>query len=265
VPKPYLRADGPLTFAHRGGAACWPENTLAAFEGGIAAGCRYIETDVHMTRDGHIVCLHDHRVDRTTDGRGNVWDHTLAELRRLDAGHRFVARDGSTPFRGKGLTIPTLDEALALAPEVRFNLEIKQANPPMIDALWRFIETRGVHDRVLVASEQDELVRAFRKRARGRVASSAGKREIFAFWLAARAGASAWLPIEFDALQVPIRYRSLQVVEPRFVAAAHARGVQVHVWTVDHVETMRELIGLGVDGIMTDQPQRLVEFVRAAH
>lgn len=263
MPKPYLRAPGPLTFAHRGGAACWPENTLEAFAGGIAAGCRYIETDVHMTRDGHIVCLHDHRVDRTTDGHGNVWEHSLAELRRLDAGHRFVAADGSAPFRGKGITIPTLDEALALDPTVRFNLEIKQANPPMTEALWRFIEARGVHDRVLVASEQDELVRAFRNLARGSVASSAGKREIFAFWLAARAGASAWLPIEFEALQVPIRYRSLQVVEPRFVAAAHARGLHVHVWTVDHVETMRELIELGVDGIMTDQPRRLVEALRA--
>lgn len=257
VPKPYLRSTGLLTFAHRGGAACWPENTLASFAGGIAAGCRWIETDVHLTRDGHIVCLHDHALERTTNGRGLVWDYTLDQLRRFDAGYRFTIDGKTYPHRGSGLTIPTLDEVLALDPEVRVNLEIKQATPSMIAPLWRYIDHHGLHDRVLVASERDDLVRGFRNLARGTVATSAGKREIFAFWLAARARAIDWLAIEYEALQVPIRYRSLQVVERGFVEAAHRRGVQVHVWTVDHVETMRELIDLGVDGIMTDQPQVL--------
>ncbi|MFV8755365.1 glycerophosphodiester phosphodiesterase [Nannocystaceae bacterium ST9] len=262
MPKPYLRSSGLLTFAHRGGAACWPENTLEAFKGGIAAGCRWIETDVHMTRDGHIVCLHDHGLERTTEGRGMVWDYTLAELRRFDAGYRFSPEGGGHPQRGRGLTIPTLDEVLALDPEVRVNLEIKQAEPSMSAALWRHIDEAGLHDRVLVASERDDLVRGFRNLARGMVATSAGKREILAFWLAVRSGLIDWLPIEYEALQVPIRHRGLQVVDAAFVEAAHRRGVQVHVWTIDEPATMRWLIELGVDGIMTDQPHRLAGVAR---
>ena len=257
MPKPYLASPGLLTFAHRGGAACWPENTLESFRGGIAAGCRWIETDVHLTRDGHIVCLHDHGLERTTNGRGVVWEHTLEQLRRFDAGHWFSPDGQSYPFRGRGLTIPTLAEVLALDPEVRVNLEIKQAEPSMIAALWRAIDDQGLHDRVLVASERDDLVRGFRNLARGRVATSAGKHEILAFWLAVRTGLVDRLPIEYEALQVPIRHRGLHVVEPRFVEAAHRRGVHVHVWTIDDSETMRWLVDLGVDGIMTDQPERL--------
>jgi glycerophosphoryl diester phosphodiesterase len=258
VPKPYLASSGLLTFAHRGGAKCWPENTLAAFRGGIAAGCGWIETDVHLTRDGEVVCLHDHTLDRTTNGRGRVWEYTLDELRRFDAGHRFSADGRTYPHRGCGLTIPALDEVLALDPSVRVNLEIKQLEPSMIAALWRQIDERGWHDRVLVASERDDAVRGFRNLARGQVATSAGKLEILAFWLAVRAGRADWLSIEYEALQVPIRYAGLQVVDAAFVAAAHRRGVQVHVWTIDDVETMRRLIDLGVDGIMTDHPARLV-------
>lgn len=262
MPKPYLASPGLLTFAHRGGAACWPENTLEAFRGGLAAGCRWIETDVHLTSDGHVVCLHDHALERTTDGRGMVWEYTLDQLRRFDAGHRFSPDGRAYPHRGRGLTIPTLDELLELDPGVRVNLEIKQGEPSMIAALWRHIDDRGLHDRVLVASERDDLVRGFRNLARGRVATSAGKREILAFWLAVQARVVDWLPIEYEALQVPVRHAGLQVVDAAFVAAAHRRGVQVHVWTVDDAATMRWLIDLGVDGIMTDQPERLAALAR---
>ncbi len=229
VPKPYLASSGLLTFAHRGGAACWPENTLEAFRGGLSAGCRWIETDVHTTRDGHVVCLHDHTLERTTNGRGRVWEYTLDQLRRFDAGHRFSPDGRSYPFRGRGLTVPTLDEVLALDPGVRVNLEIKQAEPDMLATLWRYIDERGLHDRVLVASERDDLIRGFRNLARGRVATSAGKREILGFWLAVRARMVDWPAIEYEALQVPVRHAGLQVVDAAFVAAAHRRGVQVHV------------------------------------
>ncbi len=262
MPKPYLASAGLLTFAHRGGAALAPENTLEAFRQGLELGCELIETDVHMTRDGHVVCLHDHELERTTNGRGKVWDYTLAELRRFDAGYWFRAADGSRPFRGRGVVIPTLEEALALAPDLRLNLEIKQRSPAMVAALWRFIDDRGLHDRVLVASEQDELVREFRNLARGTVATSAGKREILAFWLAVRAKLIDRLPIEYEALQVPIYYRGLEVVDAAFVRAAHRRGVQVHVWTIDEAETMRALVELGVDGLMTDRPDRLASLAR---
>jgi len=257
VPRAYFQSEGLACFAHRGGAARWPENTLVAFRGGLAAGCPWIETDVHMTRDGHIVCFHDDDLARTTDGRGKIWDLSLAELRRLDAGYNFTSDGLSYPFRGQGITVPTLDEVLALDPAARINLEIKQRRPPMLEALWARIEALGCHDRVLVASEDARSVFGFRMLARGAVATSAGRAEILAFWLAARAGLSHRLPINYDALQVPVSFEGLEVVTPQFVAAAHRRGVQVHVWTIDEVEEMRWLIELGVDGIMTDEPRRL--------
>lgn len=262
MPRPYFQTHGIACFAHRGGAALWPENTLESFRGGLAAGCAWIETDVHMTRDGQIVTFHDHELSRTTNGRGRVWELTLAELRRLDAGHNFTTDGRSFPYRNKGITVPTLAEVIELDPAARINVEIKQARPSMTAALWRFIDERGLHDRLLVAGEDVDVVREFRNLARGTVATSAGKREAFAFWLAARAGLADRLPIEYDALQVPIRYGGLEVVTPAFVEAAHRRGLAVHVWTIDALAQMRWLIDVGVDGIMTDHPGRLTELIR---
>jgi glycerophosphoryl diester phosphodiesterase len=262
VPRPYFQTHGIACFAHRGGAALWPENTLESFRGGLAAGCGWIETDVHMTRDGQIVTFHDHDLRRTTNGRGRIRELTLAQLRELDAGHQFTTDGRSFPFRRKGITVPTLVEVFELDPSVRVNVEIKQVQPSMCAALWRLIDERGLHDRVLVASEHVEVVREFRNLARGTVATSAGKREAFGFWLAVRAGLSDWLPIEYDALQVPISFRGLEVVSPAFVEAAHRRGLMVHVWTIDSLAQMRWLIDVGVDGIMTDHPARLTELVR---
>ena len=266
MPKPYFQTRGVACFAHRGGAALWPENTLPAFQGGLAAGCSWIETDIHMTRDGELVTFHDHSLERTTNGRGLIRDASLAELRRLDAGYRFSPDGRSFPARGQGITIPTLAELVELIEgdaSARVNVEIKQAKPSLAAALWRFIEDRGLHDRLLVASADAGLVREFRNLARGTVATSAGQREIFGFWAAARAGLSDYVAIEYDALQVPIAFAGLDVVTPAFIEAAHRRGLQVHVWTIDAVEQMRWLLDLGVDGIMTDYPGRLAELVRA--
>ena len=260
--RPYFQTKGVACFAHRGGAACWPENTLVAFRGGLEAGCRWIETDVHMTRDGHVVCFHDHELARTTNGRGNIWELSLAELRRLDAGYNFTTDGHSFPFRGQGITIPTLEEVMALDPDARVNLEIKQASPPMAELLWLNIEELGIHDRVLIAGEFDRLVWSFRQFARGRVATSAGRGEIFSFWAAARAGLSGHVPLSYDALQIPITYKGLEVTTPGLVRAAHRRGIQVHVWTIDEPAQMQWLIDIGVDGIMTDYPERLAALVR---
>jgi glycerophosphoryl diester phosphodiesterase len=262
VPRPYFQWRGVACLAHRGGAASHPENTLEAFRAGLDAGCPWIETDLHMTRDGQIVCFHDDLLQRTTNGIGPIWRLTLAELRRLDAGYRFTQDGRSFAFRGRGVTIPTLAEVVALDPNVRVNLDIKQRQPPIVDALWREIEALGIHDRVLVSSEHLTPLRAFRTLAGGRVASSACISEALAFWLAVRAGASAWLPIEYDALQVPVSYHGLQVITPTFVRAAHQRGLQVHVWTINEVEQMRALIEQGVDGIVSDYPDRLAQLVR---
>lgn len=235
----------------------WPENTLEAFENAVALGFRYLETDLHMTRDGAIVCFHDATVDRTTDGTGRVCDHTLEELRALDPGYRFTNGQGF-PFRGKGLRVPTLEEALALHPDVRLNVDIKQAAPSMIDALWREIDRLDAHERLLVASVEDELVHRFRaSRPNKRLPTSTGKRGVLRFWIGARTGLARFERYGYDALQVPATYRGLTVVDRAFVDEAHAHGLHVHVWTIDERDQMQRLLDLGVDGLMTDRPDVL--------
>jgi glycerophosphoryl diester phosphodiesterase len=255
---PALRGPLPLTFAHRGGAGLWPENTLEAFRGAVALGSSHLETDLRMTRDGEIVLMHDARLDRTTNGSGEVSAHTLAELKRLDAGHHF-SPDGKTfPYRGRGVTIPTFAELVAAAPSARFNVEIKERGPfDLPRALIAFVERHALADRVVVAAERHELVRDFRRLSAGRIATSASRRECLQFWLASRVSLTAVLRPPYQALQIPVRAGNATLVTPRLLDAAHRAGVAVHVWTIDDPIEMAALLDLGVDGLMSDYPDRL--------
>ncbi len=260
---PVCISDRPIAFAHRGGAALWPENTLEAFQGALDLGFRHIESDVHMTRDGHIVCFHDATLDRTTNGTGLLRDLTLSELKRLDAGHRFSPDGQRFPFRGRGITVPTLAEALELSPKAMLNLEIKQRVPALDERLWQTLEHQDALDRVLIAAAFDPLVDRFRKRRSAvTLPTSPGARGVLRFWAGVKTGRHP-RRYSFDALQVPARFGPLQVVEPKLIAAAHARGIQVHVWTVDTPEEMNRLFDLGVDGVMTDRPDLLAGVMRA--
>jgi len=260
--RPVLRSEGPLCFGHRGGAGLWPENTLVAFRGALESGCDFVESDLYLTRDGELVLIHDPTVDRTTDGSGRVAELDLAELRRLDAGYRFSREKRTYPFRGQGATIPTLAEALDVHPRLRFNLEMKPRDPAIVGRLVDFIEVERVHDRILVASQHDDLIMCFRSASSGRVATSAGRGEATRFWLSIQVGLSHQLNPRFDALQIPPTYRLLNVVDERLVEQAHASGVQVHVFTINVPGEMRRLLNLGVDGIITDRPDRLVPIAR---
>lgn len=266
---PALSGPLPLTFAHRGGAGLWPENTLEAFRGAIELGCTHVETDVRMTRDGEIVVFHDETLERTTNGSGRVSAHTLSQLQRLDAGYRFSPDGKSFPRRGQGLWIPTLAEVVALSDEVRFNVEIKERGPfDLPRALLRFIEQQGIAERIVVAAERHDLMREFRRHAQRRIATSASRRECLQFWFASRLRLTAFLRLPYQALQIPVRAGKLTVVTPQLLDAAHREGLAVHVWTIDERGEMLRLLDLGVDGLMSDHPDRLrqvvVESVKAA-
>lgn len=258
--RPFLQGTHPLAFAHRGGSLVWPENTMLAFRGAVDMGYEYIETDVHTTRDGVIVTIHDDVLERTTDGSGPVSARTLAELKRFDAGYRFSPDGGNTyPYRGQGVSIPTLAEVVEAFPDLRLTVEIKQTEPPLVDALIDFIDERRLHDRVLVASFHDGVMAAFRERSGGTVATSAAQREARRFWLASRLGLTRLVRSPYDAIDVPVRYGRLTLVDGRFLRAAHRRGLQVHVWTIDEPDEMRRLLALGVDGLMSDRPDLLFQ------
>lgn len=248
----YLDSPRPLAFAHRGGALhpdiADLENTEAAFRHAVALGYTYLETDVHVTSDGVLLAFHDTVLDRTTDQTGEVAASTYAQVQEARIG-------GREP-------VPTLAELFDAFPQARFNIDVKA--PGAVEALARFVEERGAWDRVLVGSFSIRRLEAFRRRTRGRVATSAHPLEVAAYVLSPSARLARLLTRGRPAaLQVPHRAGRLLVVSRGLLRRAHAAGVQVHVWTIDDPIEMNALLDRGVDGIMTDRTDILRDVLRA--
>ncbi|OYX41909.1 MAG: hypothetical protein B7Z02_13535 [Rhodobacterales bacterium 32-67-9] len=240
---PFLDHPRPIAFAHRGGSLEVEENTMSAFAHAVALGYSHVETDVQATRDGVAVIFHDDDLERMTGERGRIADLSWNELSRR-------CTKGGEP-------IPRLDELLSAWPGLRINLEAKAdaAVEPMAAAIAR----ADALDRVCVGS--------FEARRTARLRSLLGPGLL---WSPAHAGVlSLWLrgwgvPTprpDFGAVQVPTHHKGIAVVTPRLVRAAHAAGVQVHVWTVDEAAEMERLLDLGVDGLMSDRPTLLKEVI----
>jgi len=254
----------PLVIAHRGGAGLWPENTLHAFERAAELGADVLELDVRSSADGEMVVVHDATLERTTDGAGRVADKTVAELKRLDAGHRWTADGGRTfPFRGRGLTVPTLREVFERLPGARFNIEPKDESSQVVGRLCRLIRERGMAERVVVGSFRQSLIEEFR-RACPEVATAAGPVEAGKFLALYQSGLAASFSPAMQALQIPEYAGGVRVVTKEFVAAARERNLQVHAWTINDEAAMRRLIEAGADGIMTDYPDRLLALLGRA-
>jgi glycerophosphoryl diester phosphodiesterase len=235
IRHPYLDHPGPIAFAHRGGAADGLENTALQFRRAVAAGYRYIETDVHTTADGKLVAFHDSTLDRVTDGAGRI-----ADLPWKDVSNARVA--GKEP-------VPLFEELLEAFPEVRWNVDLKAEASlhPFLD----LIERTRAWDRICVGSFSEARVVRAQLLAGPRLATSYGTRGVLNLRLRSW-GVPAALRASAVAAQVPEAQSGIQVVDWRFVRTAHARGLQVHVWTINEPDRMHRLLDLGVDGIMTD-------------
>jgi len=245
----------PRLFGHRGAAAVLPENTLPSFRRAVQDGAGYFELDVHCTADDHVVVIHDATVDRTTDGAGPVSGFSLRELQRLDAGYRFQAADGTLPARGQGVTVPTLREVVDLSDDLRLNIEIKPSDPSVARRVVELLVSWGVADRVLVASARDDVVAALRPLcARYGIPTNFAAGEVAEFVGRVTEGRLADYRPAGAALQVPPEWHGIAVITEATVAAAHALGIEVHAWTINTVTEMEYLLGLGIDGIMTDLP-----------
>jgi glycerophosphoryl diester phosphodiesterase len=247
-----------LVFAHRGGAKLAPENTLAAFANGLALGSDGIECDVHLSRDGVPVVIHDKTVDRTTDAVGPVSAFDAAELSRLDAGHRFVALDGSQPFRGRGVGVPTLESVLTEWRDIRVIVEMKDGGPALARAVRDVIRRTGAAERVCIGSFYRDGLAALRAEDPG-LTTSASEHEVrwtlYKSWCRWPFGAAR----PYRAFQVPERAGRLHVVTPAFIAQAHNDASRVDVWVVDTAADIHRLFGWGVDGVITDRPDVAVE------
>jgi glycerophosphoryl diester phosphodiesterase len=255
---PFFAGAGPLVFAHRGGSALWPENTLHAFRAAAALGVDVLEMDVRRSADGHLVVFHDADLERTTEGRGALAEHALAELSGLDAGYHFSRDGGLTfPFRGEGLRISSVDEVLDALPEARINLELKTPEPGVGEALCTLVRRRGAELRVLVASFHQEPIDAFRTHCPA-VATAATPGEAWRFYAASTLRLPNLARPRAAALQVFERLGPLTLVTPRLVSHASALRIPVHVWAVEKLEDVERLIAVGVAGVMTDRPDEVL-------
>lgn len=244
----FLDHDGPVAFAHRGGALENPENTWASFRHAVSLGYLYMETDVHATSDGVAAVIHDPDLSRVAGVAANVRDLTWDDLSRIDL-----------PGDQR---VPRLDELLEEWPGVRWNLDAKHDSS--VAVMVETIKRTASLERVCVTSFSDRRLGAVRRALGPGLCTAMGPAAITALRVASlpplaparllRASFRA-----FGAAQVPTRQGAIPIVDTRFVSSAHAAGLEVHVWTIDHEGEMDRLLDLGVDGIMTDRPSLLKE------
>ena len=248
--------------AHRGFSGKYPENTMISFEKAAELPIDAIELDVHTTRDGRIVVLHDPTLDRTTDRSGRVLDFTYEELKRVDAGYRFdPGGKGEHPFRGKGIEIPLLEDVFKRFPGMRFVIEIKQIMPSLEESLYRLIRKYRLSERVIVASEHTEPLERFRG-LNPLVATNLSAEEAKTFYRMFRLRLGNFVKIDGDAMQIPEMFKGESVITPELVSAVKRKGLVLHIWTVNDPEDMQRLIATGVDGIISDFPDRLLRVAR---
>jgi glycerophosphoryl diester phosphodiesterase len=257
----YFDLPKPRFLAHRGASERFPENTFVALEAG--AQCTdYIETDVWMTRDGQIVLQHDESLARTCGIDKRVSDLTLAELLQVDAGYLYSPDGGrSFPWRGRGVTIYPLREALAAFPTHRFNIEIKDPARGAVEATLAVLREARATERVLLAAEKDPIMAQIRQLA-PEIPTSASYGEMFAFLQWLQAGAKTEMRPAARAFQIPDIWNGQDLANPALIGAAHQLGIEIHYWTINEPQRIRELLERGADGIVTDRPELATEFGR---
>lgn len=241
----FLEHDGPIAFAHRGGAGDWPENTLPAFAGAVALGFRYVETDVHVTADGVLCAFHDEKLDRVTDRTGLIRELPWSVVKQARV-------DGIEP-------IPLLEDLLGTWPDLMVNIDPKHDSA--VDALAETLRRTDAVERVCIGSFSDKRIHRLQAMSGPMLCTSLGPKGV-----ARLTAASLGVPtgdLGGACVQVPPSRGPITIVDARFLRAAHKRSMPVHVWTIDEPAEMDRLLDLGVDGIMTDRPAVLKDVLEA--
>lgn len=258
---PFFAGPKPRILGHRGAKGEAPENTLTSFQRAFEGGAAFVELDVRGTRDGEIVIIHDATLDRTTNGRGQVKRWKLRELKELDAGCRFTTDGGASyPYRGRKISIPTLEEFFVAFPDARAIVEIKQAHPPIVPKVIETVCRMAKEEQVLLATEHDSVMREIRKELQENglaIATGFSQGEVAAFLHRLAHGKTAPFAPSGQAFQLPCNYGGITLVSSETLNAAHDLELEVFVWTINEIEEMDRLLNLGADGIITDYPARL--------
>jgi glycerophosphoryl diester phosphodiesterase len=258
-----LDQTSPVVIAHRGGAALAPENTLIAFRKAQSLGVDMLEYDVHMTKDGHLVVIHDETVDRTTNGEGSVSEMTLAQIKRLDAAYHYRDIRGNYVYRGQGVTIPTVEELFIEFPDMPHLIEIKEGDDSaeegkMERKLWELIERYQMQDRVIVSSFSDQIIANFQEQAQGRVPVATPRQETIRFTVLHKLYLNRLYRPKSDVLMIPTDSGMFNLADQRLIDGAQRLNMKAIYWTINDEQTMRVLLNMGVDGIITDRPDLLI-------
>jgi glycerophosphoryl diester phosphodiesterase len=261
---PFFQTDRPLVIAHQGGELLAPSNTMTAFQQAVNLGVDVLEFDIHITKDGHLVTIHDPTVERTTNGKGYVHDFTLSDIQKLDAGYHFEDLNGELSYRGKGAFIPSLEEVFKAFPDMRMVIEIKDDNPTerigeISEKLWSLIQQYQKEDQVIVASFDQKIIDQFKEISDGKTALSAGEAEIKKFIIFNKLFLSNLYQPNADAFQIPTKESIFNLASKGVIKEAERRNVNIQYWTIDDKETMRSLLEDGANGIITNRPDLMLE------
>jgi glycerophosphoryl diester phosphodiesterase len=261
----YDNLTRPLVIAHQGGDGIRPGDTMYAFKNAVEIGADVLEMDAHITKDSQIILMHDETVDDTTDGTGLIEDLTLAELKQLDAAYKWSNDDGKTfPYRGQGIQVTTLDELFQKFPQMRYLIEIKLTENPIDKSLCDLIRQYNMQDKVMIASFHDEAMQNFRETC-PEIATSASRTELRNFVLLGKVLLSGFVAPHYQSIQPPYDPKeslNIPIMTERFIREAHAKNIKVEPWTVDDPELMKQYIEWGVDGIITDRPDLMIEVLK---
>lgn len=265
-PAAFSRDQGPMVIAHRGGSSLRPENTIAAFKHALELGAHGLEMDVHLSRDKELVVIHDTTVERITEGRGRVEDMELKELKELDPGYGFTppGRPGEHPWRGQGLEIPALREVLQEFPDTPLCIEIKPDNPEIVQILADMLREFGRLDNTVVSSFHHDVLERLRQELPGAI-TGASKVEVRRLYILHLFHLDGLYSPDFQVLQIPEKWGPFKLATQEFIRRAQDKGLLVQVWTVDKEESMRRYLEMGVDGIITDRPDSLLQITGAGN
>lgn len=269
----FVQLKTPELIAHQGGNLESPDETIAAFDHAIAVGVESLELDVYLSKDGHLIVMHDAQVNRTTNGEGVIAELTLEYIKTLNPGYwwpyhgpeNIAARagqpDSEFPYRLAGLEVLTLTEVFERYPDQRIVVEIKQTGPEIISALGDLIQRFDRWQSTLVASFYLETMVRFRSDY-PQALTSGTQPDILLFYILHRLHLASLFHSPFQVIQVPMRSAGLDIITPRFIKDAHQLGMKVHAWTINDVETMKKLIDWEIDGIITDRPELMINALK---
>ncbi len=255
-----FRVGHTLVIPHGGGDGQYPEDTMLAYEKTMAAGADVVDVDLQLSKDGVLMVIHDGSTKRTTGQDGSVSAMTVAELQKLDAGWSFGTAT-SHPFRGKNVRIPTLEEILKRFPKALLSIDLKNESMAMVAPACNLLRAYDRHSDVFVGSNSDAQILAFRKVCPD-VNTSATMVDVYASQAARASNAKDFVSaVAVD--QPPYRIGGRVLVDKASLAFAHAHGVAILTWVVNDPADMKHLLDLGVDGIYTSYPDRLLALMRS--